>query len=154
MLRDFVLIGTVAFVAYGEAIQTFDADVVILVDSDSEYYQTLQRLAEFAEKWEGDHFYFSGTPVQVLPTTTKPLFRDAFDQAKSARVGATRVKVASPEHLIVLALERFSYKDRVKAEQLLEFTSEQRVRELLEKFHDQEGHLTTRFDRLLRERRL
>ena len=44
----------------------------------------------------------------MFPTTIKPIYRDALANARQTRIGNVRVKVASPEHLVVLALEGVS----------------------------------------------
>ncbi|MGH9341963.1 MAG: hypothetical protein ACRD1R_20835 [Acidobacteriota bacterium] len=108
IIRDYVLIGAVAATAYMEPIFTEDLDVIILVDNDEEYAQTFRQVAEFAEGLDGLHHILSGVPVQMFPTTLKPLYRDTLDKAHLARIGYQRVKIPSSEHLILLYLETFA----------------------------------------------
>lgn len=148
IIRDYALIGAVAATAYMEPIFTEDLNIIILVDTDGEYLSTFRQVGEFSESMEGMHYILGGVPVQMFPSTTKPLFRDAVEKAKLARVGNRRVKVALPEHLILLYLEAFRDKDHFRIHRLLPLVSTKRLQELLGRFDD-EGRLTSRLQTIL-----
>ena len=148
VLRDYVLIGAIASTAYMEPIITEDLDIIVLVDTDSEYLQAFQDVAKSAERMDGMHLYLGGVPVQMFPTTTKPIFLDTMLNARSDRIGGLRVKIASPEHLILLYLEAFRYKDQLRIRRLLEMADVDRVRTLLERFDDEQGTLESRLKEL------
>ena len=112
IIRDYALIGAVAATVYMEPMFTEDLDVVVLVDSDEEYLETFRAVGELAEGTEGMHYYFDEVPVQIFPSTIKPLFRDAVVLANTARMGNVRVKVAPPEHGAHLLSQEFG--DRVQ----------------------------------------
>lgn len=147
LVRDYAVIGAVAAAAYVEPVFTQDVDVVVLVDSDEEFWDTYRSVGEAAEGLEGMHHILGGRPVQLFPSTVKPIYRDALSKARPRRVGNVRVKVASSEHLVVLALEAFRYKDRLRISELLALpaTDVGTIRELIEEFDDDGGTLAARF---------
>ena len=148
VLRDYVVFRAVAATAYMEPILTEDLDIIVLVDSDEEYIRTFRRVGESADAMEGMHFVLGGVPVQMFPSTTKPLYRDAFENARSTRMGGLRVKLASPEHLVVFYLEAFREKDHHRIQTLLPRSSSDHIRRLLERFDDEDGRLASRLQTL------
>jgi predicted nucleotidyltransferase len=148
VLKDYVLIGAFASTAYMEPVFTEDLDIIVLVDTDSEYRQVFRDVAKSAERVDGMHLILGGVPVQIFPTTTKPVFRDAMLNARSDRIDGLRVKIASPEHLIVLYLEAFRYKDQLRILRLLEVADIGYLRTLLERFDDEQGKLEGRLKEL------
>jgi predicted nucleotidyltransferase len=147
IIRDYALIGSVAATAYVEPIYTQDLDIVVLVDTDEEYLATFRRVVEQSEGIEGMHVVLNETPVQMFPTTVKPLYLDILIRANTVRVGNLRVKVASPEHLILLCLEAFRDKDQQRIRSLLSEADINTVLGLLEEFDD-DGTLTARLKNL------
>jgi len=148
VIRDYALIGAVAATAYMEPVFTEDLDIIVLVDTDEEYVRTFRRVAEFADGREGMHYVLGGVPVQMFPTTTKPLYLDTVKKARPARIGGLRVKVASPEHLILLYLEAFREKDHFRIRRLLLDADLDNLYALLGRFDDEEGRLTRRLQTL------
>ncbi len=146
LIRDFAFIGAVASAAYPiETTQTEDLDIVILVDTDEEYYETFGSLKEKVDGIDGMHLMINGVPVQMFPSTLKPLYLDTLHNARSYELfDEDPVKVASPEHLIILALEAFRPKDKVRIPQLVELADPEYLRELLERFDDEKGTLKSR----------
>ena len=150
LIRDYAVIGAVAATAYMEPIFTEDIDIIVLVDTDEEYLQTFRRVAEVAEASEGMHHFLAGVPVQLFPSTTKPLFGDTLAGARPVRIGRLRVKFASAEHLILLYLEPFRSKDRLRIIHLLPQADMDIVHSLLERFDDEKGTLARNLQTLLR----
>jgi DNA-binding Lrp family transcriptional regulator len=148
VIRDYVIIGAVAATTYMEPIFTEDLDVVVLVDTDDEYRRAFRRVAEHAEGQEGMHYVISGIPVQMFPSTTKPLYLDTLEKARLARMGSLRVKVAAPEHLVLLYLESFRDKDRVRIARLLDVVDRDLLCTLLERFDDEQRTLARRLQTL------
>ncbi len=138
IIRDYALVGAVAATAYVEPVFTQDLDIVVLVDTDEEYLTTFRRVVEEAEGIDGMHVVLGKTPVQMLPTTVHRLYLDSLVHARVVRLGNLRVKVASPEHLILLCLEAFSEKDRQRIRSLLPEADIETVVRLLEEFDDDE----------------
>jgi hypothetical protein len=143
-----------------EPIFTEDIGVIILVNTEEEYLRTFRRVAELAEAQEGMHHVpglsvtfvpgcTGGVPVQMFPSTTNPLFGDTLNQARSVRIGRLRAKFASPEHLILLYLAPFRYKDRLRIVHLLPYSNINIVRTLLERFDDEKGTLASKLQTLL-----
>jgi predicted nucleotidyltransferase len=148
VIRGYVVIGAVVATAYMEPILTEDLDIIVLVDTDEEYIRTFRRVGESADAMEGMHFVLGGVPVQMFPSTTKPLYRDALENARDTRIGGLRVKLASPEHLLVLYLEAFREKDHHRIRTLLPQSRSDHIRRLLEKFDDGDGRLASRLQTL------
>lgn len=149
VIRDYVLIGSVAATFYMEPMFTQDLDVIVLAESDDEYVEMFRRVAQFAEGQEGMHYTLGGVPVQIFPSTIKPLYLDTLKNARQARIGNIRVKVASPEHLILLSIEAFRAKDKLRIQQLLSAVDMGRLTTLLERFDDEESTLAQRLQSLL-----
>ena len=147
IIRDYALIGGVAATAYMEPVFTEDLDVIVLVDTHEEYVQLFRQMADYSERMEGMHHVLGGVLVQMLPTTIKPVYRDALQAARRVRVGNLRVKVASPEHLILLALDAFRDRDKFRVAHLLHQTDTQVLNGLLGRF-DETGILTQRLQTL------
>lgn len=150
VLRDYVLFGAVAATAYMEPVFTEDLDVIVLVDSDSEYLSLFRTVAQLAQGQEGMHYLIGGVPVQMFPTTTLPLYRDTLDTAQKTRIGDVRVKVPSREHLMLLYLQAFRAKDHFRVLQLLENADERKLNTLLERFDDKAHTLARRLQNLRR----
>ena len=148
IIRDYGLIGAVAATAYMEPMFTEDLDIIVLVDTDEEYLKTFRHVAELAEDHEGMHHVLGGVPVQMFPTTTKPLHLDTLEGARLARIGGLRTKVASPEHLILLYLEAFREKDHFRIQRLLVEADASRLRTLLARFDDEKSTLAQRLQTL------
>jgi len=58
LIRDYVVIGAVAAMAYQEPTYTGHLDLVILVDSDEEYLEVFQGLSNLAEGADHRHLFF------------------------------------------------------------------------------------------------
>ena len=147
IIRDYVLIGGVAATAYMEPVFTEDLDVVVMVDTDEEYLHLFQAVSSYPDGMDGTHHILGGVPVQIFPSTVKPLYDDALGNARRVRVGNLLVKVASPEHLVLLALEAFRERDRFRITALLPLTDPSILNGLMRRF-DETGELTRRLDTL------
>lgn len=148
LLRDYAIMGGVAAAAYMEPMFTEDVDIVVLVDSDEEFFRTYRAVGEVADRLEGLHHIIGGTRVQLFPTTTRPLYRDALASARPARVGNLRTIIVTAEHLIVMFLEAFRPKDRVRIQALLEVADQERLDGLLRRFDDERGSLAEKLQTL------
>ena len=146
LIRDYAVVDAVAAAAYVEPVLTEDVDIVVLVDTDDEFREAYRRVGEAAEGLEGMHHILGGRPVQMFPSTIKPIYRDALAKARQSRIGNVRVKVASPEHLVVLALEAFRYKDKLRIAELLALPTidAAAIWRLIEEFDDEHRILAGR----------
>ena len=156
IIKDYVVIGAIAATAYMEPIFTEDIDVIVLVDSDEEYLRAFDRMdewangrvGELAEGQEGMHHILGGVPVQMFPSNTKPLFRDVLDQALPVKFGRLRSKFASAEHLILLYLEPFREKDRLRIMNIMPNADLPKLRDLVRRYDDEKGTLARRLQEL------
>ena len=148
IVKDYAIIGAVAAAAYIEPVFTQDLDVVVLADSDADFWETYRRVGEIAERLDGMHHILSGRPVQMFPSTLNPLYRDALAKARQSRIGGTRTKIVSAEHLVVLGLEAFRLKDKLRIAELLALPATDRdmIEKLIEEFDDVGQTLARRFE--------
>ncbi len=144
IIRDYAIIGAVAATAYMEPIFTEDIDVVILADTNEEYFEAHGVIAGAPEEQDGMHQIVGGVPVQLFPTTVMPLYRDVVEQAQRVRIDNVRTKVATAEHLVLLFLIANRQRDRLRISYLLDDLDEGYLENLLEKFDDQQKTLTSR----------
>jgi hypothetical protein len=144
VIKDYAVFRAVAATFYMEPMFTEDMDVIVLVESDEESIKTFRRVGEFAQGMEGMHYVFGDVPVQLFPTTLKPVYRDALENALNRRIENTRVKVVVPEYLILLYLESFRPRDRFRIQQLLPKANIGLLNQLLERFDDARGTLASR----------
>ena len=54
LIRDYAVIGAVAAAAYVEPVFAEDIDVVVLVDTDDEFWEAYRRVGDAAEVLPGD----------------------------------------------------------------------------------------------------
>ncbi|MBI4236618.1 MAG: hypothetical protein HY688_04615 [Chloroflexi bacterium] len=152
VIRDYAIIGGVAAAAYMEPMFTEDIDVVVLVDTDEEFVQTFRKVTGVADRVQGMHHVIAGTPVQLFPATTLPLYRDALEGSHPLRVGTLRTKVVSVEHLILMFLEAFRPKDQIRVLALLERADGEKLERLLRRFDHEDGRLAQRLEAIRRSR--
>ena len=148
IIRDYAVIGSVAAAMYIEPRFGENIDVIVLVDTDEEYLATFQSIAEEAEGEDGTHYVFGGIPIQFLPSTVTPLYRDTIEKGRTARIGDLAVKVATAEHLLLLYLLGPRVTDRIKALNLRDMVYQFRLNNLIEKFDDEENTLAARLQNL------
>ena len=149
LIRHYVVIGAVAAMAYQEPMYTGHLDLVILVDSDEEYLEVFRGLSNLAEGPDHRHLFFNNVPVQLFPTTLTPLHQEVLEQARVVRVGNLRVKVTSPEYLIVMAQGVFRDTDRLRIGRLLPIADRQQLLDLIERFDDDRQTLARRLQSYL-----
>ncbi|PKB68223.1 MAG: hypothetical protein BZY81_02610 [SAR202 cluster bacterium Io17-Chloro-G4] len=148
IIKDYAVIGAIAASAYMEAIFTEDLDVIVSINSDEEYLRVFRRMGEVAEGQEGMHHIIGGVPVQMFPSNTKPLFQNTLDQALPVKFGRLRSKFASAEHLILLYLEPFREKDKLRIMNLMPNADIPKLRGLIERYDDEKGTLARRLQEL------
>ena len=148
VIKDYAVIGAVAATAYMEPLFTEDLDVIVLVDTDEDYLATFQAIYSESEGQDGMHQILGGVPVQLFPSTIMPLYRDTVEQARQVRVGSLNVRIATPEHLILLYLLAFRDKDHIRIRHLQADADRERLEGLLERFDDAENTLASRLENL------
>lgn len=79
VIRDYAIFDAVAATAYMEPITTEDMHIIALADDDEEYLWVFRRVSGLAERIEGMHIVLDDVPVQIFPTSLKPIYRDALD---------------------------------------------------------------------------
>jgi hypothetical protein len=121
VVEGYALVGAVAAIFYAEAIRTFDVAVSLPAPRGA-----ILSLAPLYD-WLGssgfppdrEHVRIHGVPVQFL-ASDPPLWRDAVERARRFDYEGVEVRVAPPEHLVLMALEAPSLRRRERAALLLE----------------------------------
>jgi len=122
-VREYALVGAVAAIFYAEAIRTYDLDVAVLLPPPTGPILSLTPLYErlrakgFAP--EGEHVRIHGVPVRFLASDT-PLWREAVSDVRRFDYEGVEVRVAPPEHLVLMALEAPTPRRRELAALLVE----------------------------------
>jgi hypothetical protein len=150
VIRDWVVYGAVAYIAHEEPVETLDMDILVAVSGDKEYFSkvfpALRQLGPLVG--EAATFMLHGIPVQVFPATGNALWEDVIRGAVPVMIGDQDAKVASREHLIVLALKAYRPgKDWGRIVQLYAKADRRKLGALIKKF-DAGGELRRRLDRL------
>jgi hypothetical protein len=152
VINDWVIYGAVAFIYWDEPVVTFDVDIFVTTAVEADYYsKVLSALGRYGPVVkEAATFSIGGVLVQVFPATGHELWEDLINHAVSAKVDGEPVRIASREHLIVLALQRFDpVKDVPRISRLYEKADHGKVDSLLKRF-DKDGVLTAKLRRLFR----
>lgn len=149
LVRDLALIGSVAASLYIGPINTVDVDIMVLVNTDEEWIKATRAFAELTNaRWDSLFQDVDGIFVQILPASMSPLYEDAVESARVHRADNIRVRAASPEHLILMALVAFRPdKDLLRIPLLLEHADAGRLQSLMERFDDAQSTLASRLAR-------
>jgi hypothetical protein len=148
-LPDYVLIGGVAAIRYGPPRTTKDVDIVVLVDD---------LLREFPPIWTGifrraggiarEHTIFvpeANAWLDVMGTGGDSFYEDTLRTAKRVRIKGVTVKVARPEHLMLMSLRAWRPDpDYSRISALYKKADKGLLKSLLERFDDDKGTLQTR----------
>tara|TARA_B100000315_G_scaffold182443_1_gene171300 strand:- start:481 stop:987 length:507 start_codon:yes stop_codon:yes gene_type:complete len=102
-LSEFMLYGSVAAMVHTRPFFTNDVDIAVVVNSDEEFANVFNRLADFGQV-EGHAIKIGGTLAEIFPADISPVIQDAIEAALSRKVEGFYVKVAGPEHLVLEAL--------------------------------------------------
>jgi hypothetical protein len=143
---------------WAEPIATGDLDYVLGVDSDTEYMSAVFRIIgpeSDGPELEGHGLIFGDTPVQFFPSTTRPIYADALENAAEKHIalpdGSTiSTRVVRPEHLVLFGLESWRGKDRLRVQMLAEVANDEEVWCLIKKFDDADGTYAKRHQSLTR----
>ena len=149
LLRDWVIIGSVAYIFHDQPINTADMDVLALASSPGGFEGTiLPALSKLGHRVSagGDVFLVSGVPLQILDASVSPMLADVIRGAVWGEIGDERVKVASREHTILLGLVRFSPADWGRIDRLLAGADTKKLMRLIERFDDSTETLRQRLD--------
>lgn len=144
VFREWVIIGSVAYIFHDQPQYTRDMDVLVMADRAEDYEDVvLPALANAARQVPRTEntFLLHGVPVQVLSGNDNAFVADVVKGAVPGRIGDQRVKVASREHTILLALIRFSPDDWGRIERLLNSADATKLGRLIRKFDDAHGTL-------------
>lgn len=149
-LRDYALFGVSAMTYWAEPVATIDLDFIVLVDSDQEFIPgVFTAVGNESDGVQGSGFVFGDTPVEIFPSSIHSIYREAVENAADRVLtlddgSKLVVRVVTPEHLILFALEAWRPKDKLRASALRNIANENEVRRLIKK-HDSNGKYAERY---------
>lgn len=134
-MAEYAVGGATAVLFYAEPTRTYDVDVFVLRPSQpAQTIVVLSDICQWAEQHgfavDAEHIMIHGVPVQLLPAYN-PLVEEAIRDARTHDYEGVPVRVASPEHLVTLALQAGGARRRERAWQLVQSGSVNR--EVLER---------------------
>ena len=122
VIQDYALFGAMAQMRYTEPVATLDADVLVLLGSESGL-DALGPIYRFCKTRgflpEGEAILVGNWPVQFIPTFSL-LTKEAIQQAEIGEIEGVPVRVVSATHLAVIALSAGRAKDHTRVLALLE----------------------------------
>jgi len=148
-IRDYAIGGGYAVIYHTVPYSTYDLDIFVILRNEDDFHALYQYFREKGNKIEDVYVYIDDMPVQFLPSYISPLFNETIEQAHKIIIEGIPSKVARVEHLIVLALDVFRAKDKIRIVQLLEKANRDLLDEILGRFDDEEGKLRARFRQVL-----
>jgi len=149
IIGDYAIGGGYAVNYYLEPTLTYDLDILVLVDSDSDYYALYKYFRENKYKIENVCVVIEGLPVQFFPSTISLLYGEAIRLARKITVKGVPSKVIRVEHLIALLLVSYRPKDKIRIVELLKLANKGLLDEILVRFEDEKTPLRQRLRRVL-----
>ena len=149
IIKDYAIGGGYAVNYYLEPSYTYDLDVLVLINSDTDYHALYKHFREAGNKIENVYIMIGDLPVQFLPSFISPLFDESIKKARRITVGGVPGKVVRVEYLIALLLVSFRTKDKIHILSLLELADEKVLDEILRRFEDEKTPLCQRLERVL-----
>jgi hypothetical protein len=121
VIAQYALFGAIAQMRYTESVATLDADVLVALPPRG--LDVLKPIYEFCAARgyhpEGEAVRVGAWPVQFIPVFN-PLTEEALEQAESADMEGTPLRVVSAAHLAVIALGTRRAKGYIRTLSLLE----------------------------------
>lgn len=151
IIEDYAIGGGYAGIYYGVEYASLDVDIFAVVIGEDEW-QILQPIykhfSEKGHKAKREHIYIGDTPIQILPNVSL-LHNDAVEKAKRVEIEGVLTRIIGIEHLIALSLVSYREKDKRRIIKLLPQADGGVIKELLDKFGDEENKLRTRYEKVL-----
>ncbi|MFC2065553.1 nucleotidyltransferase [Chloroflexota bacterium] len=148
VIQDYAIGGGQAVIYHNIPYSSYDLDIFAILRSDEDYRAIYQHFREKGNKIEDVFIYIEDTPVQILPNIS-PLYDEAIEQAHQIEIDGVLSKIVRVEHLIVIALETFRFKDKIRIAQLLEKVNKDFLDKILNGFDDEKGTLRKRYKSIL-----
>ena len=149
VVRDYAIGGAHAVAYYLEPVKTLDLDIFLFVESDEDFYIFRTYIKKTGLKIRGTHVIIDDIPVHFLPGSLHPFINEAVRKAKRIRVKNIPTKVLTVEYLIVSLLMAFRLKDKMSIPDLLQLADMAKLKEIIERYADEETPLDKRLQRIL-----
>lgn len=149
--RKYAIGGAMASLFYIEPTVTYDLDIMIILDSETNPLTPLQQIYEWANEEHyqllNEHIIINDIPVQFLPAYNN-LVTEAVENALEKKIGNEPVNVISPEYLIAIMIDTYRPIDRERAARFLQ--SENFNKEVLDDIITR-FNLTSKYSKLTHE---
>ena len=149
VVRDYAIGGAHAVAYYLEPVKTLDLDIFLFIESDEDFYIFRTYIKKTGLKIRGTHVIIDDIPVHFLPGSLHPFINEAVRKAKRIKVSNIPTKVLTAEYLIVSLLMAFRLKDKMSIPDLLQLADMAKLKEIIERYADEETPLDKRLQRIL-----
>ncbi len=148
IIQDYAIIGGYAVIYHAVPYSSYDLDIGIIVHDDDSYHKLHEHYRKKGNKIENVYIHIGGMPVQFFPNINI-LYNEVVERALKVTVANIPTKVATIEHLIVLALDAYRAKDKIRILQLLEKADKKLLDDIITRFDNKEGRLRARYKDIL-----
>lgn len=123
IILKYAIGGGIASLYYLDSTVTYDLDVMILLQVESNPLQPLKEIYEWARRKgypeKEEHIHIEGIPVQFL-IAYNDLVKEAVENAKKIKIENTETYILSPEYLVAIMLQTGRGKDKARVYQLFD----------------------------------
>lgn len=148
VIQDYAIGGGYAVIHYGVPYSSYDLDVFTILRNEADFHAIYEYFREKGNKIEGIFIYIEDMPVQILPNIS-PLYNEAVEEAHKVTIEGVPSKIATVEHLIIIALEAFRAQDKYRILQLRGKVNKDSLEKILDRFDDAKGTLRKRYKKVL-----
>jgi len=149
IIQDYAIGGGWAVIYYSVPYTSYDLDIFVILKDEEDFHKIYDYFRDKGNKIEDVYIYIEEMPVQFLPNFISPLFREVVEQANEVIVEGVHSKIATIEHLIILALDTFRERDKYRIRQLHKKADSDLLDNLLDRYDDEKGELHKRYKSIL-----
>jgi len=148
IIQDYAIIGGYAVIYHAVPYSSYDLDIGVIIKDDEAYQQLYEYYRQKGNQIENVYIHIGGMPVQFFPNIS-PLYNEVIELAQKVSVDGVPAKVATIEHLILLALDVFRAKDKIRILQLLDRADKKVLDKIVTRYDGKEGKLRARYKEIL-----
>jgi hypothetical protein len=149
IIQDYAIGGGYAVIYYDVPFYTDDIDALVVLRSEDDFHALYEHYRRSGNEIENVFIHIKGMSVQFWPSYTSPLFKRAIEEANKVEIDGTPSKIVKVEHLIVLLLDAYRLKDKIRVKELIKGTNRKLLDEILTEFDDEQGKLHKRLKQVL-----
>ena len=149
IIQDYAIGGGWAVIYYSVPYLSYDLDIFVILKDEGDFHRIYDYFRSEGNKIEDVYIYIEEMPVQFLPNFISPLFREVVERAHEIIIEGVHSKIATIEHLIILALDTFRDKDKYRIRQLYERADPDLLDNLLDRYDNEDGKFRKRYKSVL-----